>query len=275
MYNFCAALKTRTCIVGKCHLVVLQVSFWQCNISTLWMWAFHGQHFVFSRRINPIYAHHGSKIKMQRPDEKYDTFPNNSVSRARLLQACKWHSIRAMRGRFSPLIEVTWRDAKWPQEGAATLQDSKLNFSLLCVFSLEHCWPTHINHLYTLYEAVIMVYHTLQMHYSSPILTRLTYIITCGRMHYICMCMYIMAYMCIYTDIHVTDLFMYFAYIHVLIYPYICCIFFCVCVGGAECENESVGYEIMMKLLLGWFGGHYNPALRELFSYSWLRLTFI
>lgn len=142
--------------------------------------------------------------------------------------------------RFTPLIEVTWRDTKWPQEGAATLQDSNLNFSLLCVFSLEHCWPTHINHLYTLYEAVIMVYHTLQMHYSSPILTRLTYIITCGRMHYICMCMYIMAYMCIYTDIHVTDLFMYFAYIHVLIYPYICCIFFCVCVWAGLSVRTKV-----------------------------------
>lgn len=100
--------------------------------------------------------------------------------------------------------------------------------------------PTHINHLYTLYEAVIMVYHTLQMHYSSPILTRLAYIITRGRMHYICMCMYIMAYMCIYTDIHVTDLFMYFAYIHVLIYPYICCIFFCVCVWAGLSVRTQV-----------------------------------
>lgn len=90
----------------------------------------------------------------------------------------------------------------------------------MCV-SLEHRWPTHINHLYSLFEAVIMVYHTLQMHYNSPILTRPTYIITRGRMHYICMCMYIITYMCIYTDIHVTDLFMYFAYIHVFIYSYI------------------------------------------------------
>lgn len=90
---------------------------------------------------------------------------------------------------------------------------------------------------------VIMVYDTLQMHYSSPILTRLTYIITHVWMHYICMCMYIMAYMCIYTDIHVMDLFMYDGYINVFIYLYIYMLyFFCVCVCVCEhvCENESV-----------------------------------
>lgn len=89
---------------------------------------------------------------------------------------------------------------------------------------------------------VIMVYDTLQMHNSSPILTRPTYIITHLWMHYICMCMYIMAYMCIYTDIHVMDLFMYYGYINVFIYLYISCIFFCVCVCVREHvrKNESV-----------------------------------
>ncbi len=86
---------------------------------------------------------------------------------------------------------------------------------------------------------VIMVYHTLQMHYSSPILTRLTYIITHVRMHYICMCMYIMACMCIYTDIHVMDLFMYNGYINVFIYLYIYAVLFlCVCVCVSERERE-------------------------------------
>lgn len=57
--------------------------------------------------------------------------------------------------------------------------------------------------------------------------------------------MYIMAYMCIYTDIHVMDLFMYYGYINVFIYLYIYAVFFlcvCVCVLVREnvCENESV-----------------------------------
>lgn len=82
---------------------------------------------------------------------------------------------------------------------------------------------------------VIMVYHTLQMHYSSPILTRLTYIITHVWMHYICMCMYIITYMCIYTDIHFIDLFMY--YIHVsYISLYIYAVFFSVYVWVCVCE---------------------------------------
>lgn len=78
-----------------------------------------------------------------------------------------------------------------------------------------------------------MVYETLQMHYSSPILTRLTYIITHLWMHYICMRMYIIAYMCICTNIHVTDLFMYYGYINVFIYLYLyiyMLFYFCVCV---------------------------------------------
>lgn len=133
----------------------------------------------------------------------------------------------------------------------------------MCV-SLEHCWPTHINHLYSLFEAVIMVYHTLQMHYNSPILTRPTYIITRGRMHYICMCMYIITYMCIYTDIHVTDLFMYFAYIHVFIYSYIyiyiyiCCFSFPVYECG-WCANESVEYE---KMWLSYWVEKKSPLFR-------------
>lgn len=70
------------------------------------------------------------------------------------------------------------------------------------------------------------------MHYSSPILKSPTYIITYFWMHYICMCIYIMAYMCIYTDFHVMDLFMYYWYINVFIYLYIymLCFFLCVCV---------------------------------------------
>lgn len=47
---------------------------------------------------------------------------------------------------FSSLFEVTWRDAKWPQEGAATLHEKKMDTINVCV-SLEHCWLTHINHL--------------------------------------------------------------------------------------------------------------------------------
>lgn len=41
--------------------------------------------------------------------------------------------------------------------------------------------------------------------------------------------------MCIYTDIHILDLFMYYGYINVFIY--LCCIFlsFCVCVCGYGC----------------------------------------
>lgn len=102
----------------------------------------------------------------------------------------------------------------------------KANGTLFNVCVSLVCWPTHLNQLLTLFKVVIMVCHTLQMHYSSPILTRLSYIITHALMHYICMCMYIMAYMCIYTDIHVMDLFMN-IYIHVFIYLYIyiCCIF--------------------------------------------------
>lgn len=66
------------------------------------------------------------------------------------------------------------------------------------------------------------------MHYSSPILKSPSYIITYFWMHYICMCMYIMAYMCIYTDFHVMDLFMYYWYINVFIYLYIYAVFFSV-----------------------------------------------
>lgn len=55
------------------------------------------------------------------------------------------------------------------------------------------------------------------------------------------MCMYIMAYMCIYTDFHVMDLFMYYWYINVFIYLYIYAVFFSVCVREREnvCEFET------------------------------------
>lgn len=112
-----------------------------------------------------------------------------------------------------------------------------------------HCWRTHVNHLCGLFEAVIMVYHTLQMHCDSPILTRPTYIITRGRRHYICMCMYIITYvyihrytcyrfiyvLCVYTCLHIPLYF--YLYIHI----YICCFSFPVC---GWCANESVDYEI-------------------------------
>lgn len=78
---------------------------------------------------------------------------------------------------------------------------------------------------------VIMVYDTLQMHYSSPILTRLTYIITHVWMHYICMCMYIMAYMCIHRYSCYGFIYVLWVYkcFHISIYIY-AVFFLCMCV---------------------------------------------
>lgn len=64
-------------IVGKCHLDVLQVRSSltvSCKISSLWMGAFAGHHFVSSRRINPfrqISCHTtGPKMDMQHPKKE-------------------------------------------------------------------------------------------------------------------------------------------------------------------------------------------------------------
>lgn len=92
-----------------------------------------------------------------------------------------------------------------------------------------------------------MVYDTLRMHYNSPIPK--SYIYNHTQMDALYMYVYVHygIYMCIYTDIHVMDLFMYYGYINVFIYLYIYAVFFCVCVCVCEhvCENVSVSVNLI------------------------------
>lgn len=80
--------------------------------------------------------------------------------------------------------------------------------------------------------------------------------------------MYIMAYMCIYTDIHVMDLFMYYWYINVFIYLYLYMLYFflcmcvvCMCVWESErlVSGES---EIALSLT---FLYPADPAIPSIF----------
>lgn len=79
---------------------------------------------------------------------------------------------------------------------------------------------------------VIMVYHTLQMHYSSLILTRLTYIIT--HIIYVCVCT--LWHICVYAQIYMLWIYLctmgiyMFSYIYIYIYAVF---FLCMCV----CEH--------------------------------------
>lgn len=77
---------------------------------------------------------------------------------------------------------------------------------------------------------VIMVYHTLQMHYSSLILTRLTYIIT--HIIYVCVCT--LWHICVYAQIYMLWIYLctmgiyMFSYIYLYIYMlYFFCVYVC------------------------------------------------
>lgn len=132
------------CFAGK--FLTMQ-HFYPVNVSLLWSTLC----FLQEKKI-PFMHTTGLKIKMQRPDKKYDTFPNNSVGRARLLRACKWHSIRTLWAKSEPVQSFNWghlEGCKMTTRRSCniTRQQSEL-FPTVCVFSgalLAHTYKPFIH----------------------------------------------------------------------------------------------------------------------------------
>lgn len=222
------------------------------------MGAFTGHYFASSRRLNPFrqISCHTSipKMDMQQPEKENNTQITTSARCICLKPWSRWlHIFRTWKTyqRLFKVLEKKLRSLGGMQmttRRSCNITWKQIELDLLCVF-LAHTYKPLINPFSDGYNGLSHSPNALQQPHSDK---AYIYNHTCMDALY----MYVYVHYNIYVYIH---RYAFYRFIYVLytcfIYLslYICCIFFCVCVGmcvwaRTVCENESVVWKWLWNL---------------------------